>query len=131
MGITEDQVRVIGSDDYMNSPLLTDREKACVLWAEHVTKNTAKSRDDVFEEVRRQFSDSEFVELTMVITYFNMRNRFQDSLRIPLDEPKVVAGITKGLHQDPKKMKAYYERIVKNWPESFPGPQKSNLSGET
>ncbi len=58
----------------------------------------------------------------MVITYFNMRNRFQDSLRIPLDEPKVISGITKGLHQDPEKMKAYFEGIVKNWPETFPGP---------
>ncbi len=122
MGITEEQIAAIVSDGYMDSPLLSDREKACVLWAEHVTKNTAKDRDDVYEDARRYFSDAEFVELTMVITYFNMRNRFQDSLRIPLDEPKVVAGITKGLHQDPKKMKAYYERIVKDWPETFPGP---------
>ncbi len=122
MGITEEQIGVIGSGEYMGSSLLTDREKACVLWAEHVTKNTAKERDDVYEEVRRCFSDAELVELTMVITYFNMRNRFQDSLRIPLDEPKVISGITKGLHQDPDKMKAYFEGIVKNWPETFPGP---------
>ena len=122
MGITEEQIRVIGSGEYMASSLLTDREKACVLWAEHVTKNTAKERDDVHEEVRRHFTDAELVELTMVITYFNMRNRFQDSLRIPLDEPKVISGITKGLHQDPDKMKAYFEGIVKNWPETFPGP---------
>lgn len=122
MGISEEQVQVICSDGYMDSPLLNGREKATVLWAEHVTKNTAKSRDDVFEAVRGQFSDSELVELTMVITYFNMRNRFQDSLRIPLDEPKVIAGITQGLHQDPAKMKAYYEGILRNWPETFPGP---------
>ena len=70
----------------MDSETMTPREKAAVLWAEHVTLNTAKTRDDVFCEVRHQFDDTEFVELTMVITYFNMRNRFQDALRIPLDE---------------------------------------------
>jgi alkylhydroperoxidase family enzyme len=41
----------------MESDLLTDREKAAVLWAEHVTLNTARSRDDVFEIVRGRLND--------------------------------------------------------------------------
>lgn len=82
----------ICSDDYMDSPTMSAREKAAVLWAEHVTKNTARTRDDVFEEVRRRFDDREFVELTMVITYFNMRNRFQDALRIPPRRPEDDCG---------------------------------------
>ena len=61
MGITEEQVAVIGSDAYMDSPLLSPREKAAVLWAEHVTKNTAKHRDDIAEEVQKHFSEQEFV----------------------------------------------------------------------
>ncbi len=108
----------------MDSETMTPREKAAVLWAEHVTKNTAKTRDDVFEEVRRHFDDQEFVELTMVITYFNMRNRFQDALRIPLDEPKTISGITLGRRQDPENLKNYLADVVAGWPESFPGPEK-------
>lgn len=110
----------------MESPLLSPQEKATVLWAEHVTKNTAKSRDDVFEEVRKYYDDPEFVELTMVITYFNMRNRFQDSLRIPLDTPKVVSGITLGRSQDPNNLKSYLADIVDNWPKDFPGPAEGS-----
>ena len=83
---------------------MSPREKAAVLWAEHVTRNTAKTRDDVFQEVRRHYDDREFVELTMVITYFNMRNRFQDALRIPLDEPKTISGITLRAQAGPRKL---------------------------
>ena len=123
MGITEDQVQVISSDDYMTSPLLTDREKACVLWAEHVTKNTAKSRDDVFEEVRKQFSDSELVELTMVITYFNMRNRYHDSLKLPNDEESIAADVSR-LRPGSEKIKNFLKEILDNWPDSFPEPNE-------
>ena len=84
-----------------------------------MTRNTAKTRDDVFQEVRRHYDDQEFVELTMVITYFNMRNRFQDALRIPLDEPKTISGITLGRRQDPENLKNYIEGVVADWPESF------------
>ena len=121
--MTEAQVQEICSDDYMDSKTMSAREKAAVLWAEHVTLNTAKTRDDVFEEVRRHYDDREFVELTMVITYFNMRNRFQDALRIPLDEPKTISGITIGRRQDPENLKAYLAEGGADWPERFPGPK--------
>ena len=54
----------------MDSNLLSEREKAAVLWAEHVTKNTARSRDDVFERVRSIFDEQEIVELTMICGLF-------------------------------------------------------------
>ena len=110
----------------MDSKTMSPREKAAVMWAEHVTRNTAKTRDDVFEEVRRHYDDREFVELTMVITYFNMRNRFQDALRIPLDAPKTISGITLGRRQDPENLKTYLEGVVADWPESFPGPEEGD-----
>ena len=110
----------------MDSKTMSAREKAAVLWAEHVTRNTAKTRDDVFQEVRRHYDDREFVELTMVITYFNMRNRFQDALRIPLDEPKTISGITLGRRQDPENLKTYLEGVVAEWPESFPAPKEGD-----
>ena len=91
-----------------------------------MTRNTAKTRDDVFQEVRRHYDDREFVELTMAITYFNMRNRFQDALRIPLDEPKTISGITLGRRQDPENLKNYFEGVAADWPESFPGPEEGD-----
>lgn len=113
-------MQAIGSDDYMSAGCLSEREKACVLWAEHVTKNTAKSRDDVFERVRGHFSESEMVELTMVITYFNMRNRFQDSLRIPLEGEESINRVKRGKRQDPSNLGGYLADIVEKWPPPFP-----------
>ena len=57
-GITQEQLEVIVSDDYMDSSALSSREKAAVLWAEHVTRNTARERDDIFETVRKEFTET-------------------------------------------------------------------------
>lgn len=121
LGITEEHVADIGSDEYMDSPLLTPREKATVLWAEHVTRNSAKFRDDVAEEVQQHFTDAEFVELTFVISYFNMRNRYHDSLKLPNDETEIVEDVGR-LRPDPKKLKAYLQEVLDNWPDAFPEP---------
>ncbi len=122
-GITEEQIAIIRSDSYMDSPLLSPREKAAVLWAEHVTRNTAKSRDDVAGEVQKHFSDQEFVELTFVASYFNMRNRYHDSLKLPIDEAPTIGDVMR-LRPDPNKLKAYLQEILDNWPEAFPEPNE-------
>lgn len=103
----------------MGSPLLTPKEKAAVLWAEHVTKNTAKFRDDVAEEVQKHFADVEFVELTFVVSYFNMRNRYQDALKLPLDEEMVAEDVGRP-RPNPQMLKKYLEKVLENWPDAFP-----------
>ncbi len=104
----------------MNSPHLNEREKAAVLWAEHVTKNTARERDDVFEIVQKQFNESELVELTMACGLFNFYNRFMDSLKIPIEIQDEVNKIKKSALLDPDKVKHYIELVLKNWPKEFP-----------
>ncbi len=106
----------------MESDLFTPREKAAILWAEHVTRNTARSRDDVFEEVREHFSEAEIVELTMVSGLFNLFNRYMDSLGIPLEEQSEVDKIKKSLRLDGEKVKTYYETMVAHWPSEYPEP---------
>ncbi len=106
----------------MDSDLFTPREKAAILWAEHVTRNTARSRDDVFEEVKKHFSEAEIVELTMVSGLFNLFNRYMDSLGIPLEEQSEVDKIRKSLHLDGEKVKTYYETMVAHWPSEYPEP---------
>ncbi len=106
----------------MESGLFTPREKAAILWAEHVTLNTARSRDDVFEEVQKHFSEAEIVELTMVSGLFNLFNRYMDSLGIPLEEQSEVDKIKKSLRLDGNKVKTYYETMVTHWPSAYPEP---------
>ena len=106
----------------MDSPLFNPREKAAILWAEHVTKNTAKSRDDVFEEVKKHFSEQEIVELTLMSGFFNLFNRLMDSLRIPIELPDEVDKIKRSVHLDPNNVKQYFQTVLDNWPDEFPKP---------
>lgn len=121
-GITDEQVETIGTDEYMNSPHLNPREKAAVLWAEHVTRNTARSRDDVFEIVRQQFNEAEIVDLTLVCCFFNMFNRLTDSLKMPIEMQAEVDKIKASVNLDPAKVKTYLETVTAKWPSSFPAP---------
>ncbi len=106
----------------MESVLLTDREKAAVLWAEHVTKNTARSRDDVYDIVSEQFNEAEIVELTLMSGFFALFNRFTDSLKVPIEIPREVDLIKKSVNLDPAKVKTYYETVAEEWPDQFPEP---------
>ncbi len=108
----------------MDSDLLTPREKAALLWAEHVTRNTARERDDVFAQVAALFTSAEIVELTLMAGFFAMFNRFTDSLRIPVEVQSEVDKIQRSLELDPEKVKRYYETVVEHWPASFPEPSK-------
>ena len=116
MGITEADIAAINEGDY--SPF-TEKERAVLLWAEHVTLNTARERADVFEEVKKHFTDSEIVELTMVITYFNMRNKFNDALAIPIEAQEEIDR-NKIREKNPDDLKAYLEALLADWPEEFP-----------
>lgn len=107
----------------MDSDLLSDREKAAVLWAEHVTLNTARSREDVYEQVRPLFTDAEIVEITLMSCFFNLFNRFVDSLHVPIEIPAEVDKIKNSLHLDPDKVKNYYQAVIDNWPGDWPEPK--------
>jgi hypothetical protein len=111
----------------MGSPHLSPREKAAVLWAEHVTKNTARSRDDIFEQVSSQFTQTELIELTLMSCLFNSWNRFMDSLQIPVEEQGEVDKIKKSVYLDPKKVKRYLQAMIDNWPDEFPEPDSQAI----
>jgi len=99
-----------------------------VLWAEHVARNTAHERDDVFAEVKGQFDEAELVELTGVCGLFAQSNRFQDSLLLPIEEQDEVNKIGLSIRVNTDRLKAYIERIVANWPAAFPVPEQDAVS---
>jgi len=106
----------------MDSDLLSPREKAAVLWAEHVTLNTARDRDDVFEEVSKHFDQTEIVELTLMSGLFAMFNRLMDSLKVPVEIQDEVDKIQRSLDLDPEKVRTYYQTVLDLWPAEFLPP---------
>jgi uncharacterized peroxidase-related enzyme len=117
-GITHDEVVEISSDDYLKSKTLSEAEKLAVQWAEAVTLNTAAKRDDLFAEMKRVFSDAEIVELTIVSAMFNMINRLNDSLQVPIEMQDEVNLIKRSLNLDPTKIQAYVGWLAEFWPKA-------------
>ena len=121
-GITDDVARAIGGEDYMTSPFLSSRERAAVLWADHVAMNTAKKRDDIFEEVRKHYSDAEIVELTALCALCNMMNRVYKSLRIPIETGDASPAKGLPIRVEPDSLRNYIQELTASWPSSFPVP---------
>ncbi len=88
LGLTDAEFDALQSDDYRESPLFNEREKAALWWAAEMTQNTAKSNKAVWQEVRRLFSDAEIVEISLNAGLFAMINRLNDSFQTELEAPE-------------------------------------------
>jgi AhpD family alkylhydroperoxidase len=78
----ETEQRLYGLDAWRETPFYSERERAALAWTEAVT-NVAETHvpDDIYEEVRKQFSEKEIVDLTIVASVINMWNRLAISTR--------------------------------------------------
>jgi AhpD family alkylhydroperoxidase len=78
----ETEQRLYELNAWRETPFYTDRERAALAWTEAVT-NVSETHvpDDVFEEVKKQFSEQEIVDLTYAIATINAWNRLAISLR--------------------------------------------------
>jgi alkylhydroperoxidase family enzyme len=71
-------------DAWREAPFYTDRELSALAWAEAVTRLEKNNvPDDVYEEVLRQFSEEELVDLTMSVIAINSYNRINVAFRTP------------------------------------------------
>jgi len=61
------------------------REKAAIAWSEAMTLNTAKYPGQAWDDMRRLFTDTEIVEISMAAAMFNMINRLNDSFWTELE----------------------------------------------
>jgi len=79
-GETEQRIYMISA--WRETDLFTDRERAALLWAESVTLlNEGHVPDEVYEEVRKQFSEEELIDLTLAVASINSWNRLNIAFR--------------------------------------------------
>ncbi|MEO7144416.1 MAG: carboxymuconolactone decarboxylase family protein [Bryobacteraceae bacterium] len=79
-GETEQRLYVL--DAWREAPFYTDRERAALAWTEAVTLvSVTHVPGDVYEEVRKFFSEEELVILTMAIVAINGWNRLSIAFR--------------------------------------------------
>ena len=74
--IGENEQRLYGLDAWRESPYYSDRERAALAWTEAVTRITdGHVPDQVYEEVRPQFTEKELADLTLAVATINAWNR--------------------------------------------------------
>jgi AhpD family alkylhydroperoxidase len=72
----ESEKRLYLLDAWHESALYSARERAALAWAEALTHIAAtRAPDDVYEEVRRHFSEKEIADLSIAIAMINAWNR--------------------------------------------------------
>ncbi|MGH9744017.1 MAG: carboxymuconolactone decarboxylase family protein [Candidatus Acidiferrum sp.] len=78
----ETEQRLYELNAWRETPFYSDRERAALAWTEDVTMvSQTHVPDDVYEEVRKHFSEKEIVDLTVVVTTINAWNRICVALR--------------------------------------------------
>jgi AhpD family alkylhydroperoxidase len=79
-GETEERLYLL--DAWRESPLYSERERAALAWTEAITLiHETHAPDEVYEEVRRHFSEQELVDLTLAIATINVWNRMAIGFR--------------------------------------------------
>ena len=79
-GETEQRIYMVSA--WRETPLYTPREQAALAWAESVTLiGEGHVPDEVYEEVRKEFSEEELIDLTLAVAMINSWNRINIAFR--------------------------------------------------
>lgn len=79
-GETEQRLYLL--DAWEETNFYSDRERAALAWTESLTHiSETHAPDDVYEEVRKHFSERDLVDLTLVIAAINAWNRLAIGFR--------------------------------------------------
>src|SRR5688572_12080210 len=73
-GETEQRLYVLSG--WRDSSLYTPKERAALAWTEALTNiSQGEPSDDLYEDLRRHFSEKEIVDLTVLVGQINLWNR--------------------------------------------------------
>lgn len=81
-GLGEREDRLHGLAAWREFPFFTERERAALAWTEAVTLVASTHvPDEVYDEARRHFAETELVDLTLAIGLINVWNRLAIGFR--------------------------------------------------
>ena len=90
-GIKDEKLAAVWENK--TSPLYTDAERVAIEFAIAAASQPNDVTDELFDRMKKYWSEGEIVEITSLIAYFGFMNRFNDTMATPLEEePAAVAG---------------------------------------
>ncbi|HTZ88713.1 MAG TPA: carboxymuconolactone decarboxylase family protein [Alloacidobacterium sp.] len=90
----ETEQRIYALSAWHEAPFFTERERAALAWTEAITNiQNGHASEDVYAQVRLQFSEEELAKLTFAITQINSWNRIAIAFRPEVGgyQPQAVA----------------------------------------
>jgi len=87
LGLTQDQIDLLHGDNWRDSDLFTDKEKAAIWWADEVTHLRAKHNEAAFEAMKKHFTTRQIVELTFICGMWNLSGRVAEALHLVVEPP--------------------------------------------
>jgi alkylhydroperoxidase family enzyme len=81
--VTDEELREVAN--WEHSKILGERERTAIEYAEEMSKTPVRVSDELFQRLKKHFSDEQIVELSASIAYENYRARFNHALDIKSD----------------------------------------------
>ena len=122
-GITHEQIEAISKNEISESALFNTQEVLALKWAEAVTLNLAAKNNELFEELKINFTEKQIVEMTILCAMFNMINRINDSLDVELEDTSEIDKIQKSLILEPNRMTDYLTWLANFWQKEYPSTE--------
>src|SRR6185369_1820974 len=72
----------LGMSSDLSPEALSERERLALAYAEKMTQDSNQIPENLFNDLRQLFSEPELVELTFLIGFITMLNRFNNALQI-------------------------------------------------
>jgi len=86
-GIKDEKLAAVW--EFRSSPLFDERERVAIEFAIAAASQPNDVTDELFERMKRHWSEGEIVEITALIAYFGFMNRFNDTMATPLEEEPI------------------------------------------
>lgn len=87
LGLTQDQIDLLTGDDWRDSELFSEKEKAAIWWADEVTNLRAKQNKAAFQAMEEHFTTRQIVELTFMCGMWNLSGRVAEALHLVVEPP--------------------------------------------
>jgi alkylhydroperoxidase family enzyme len=81
----ESEQRLYLLDAWREAPFYTDKERSALAWAEALTKiKSGIVPDEIYEEAKKHFSETELIDLTIAVITINSYNRINIAFGAPV-----------------------------------------------
>lgn len=81
--VTDEELREV--PNWEHSKILGERERVAIEYAEEMSKTPVRVSDELFQRLKKHFSDEQIIELSASIAYENYRARFNHALDVKSD----------------------------------------------